>query len=278
MPTVNVNGYELFYADDDFADAWRSYDTILMQHYVFGDHTQFRPWAPNLARHYRVLRMDRRGNGRSAKPPLGYEDNLEDILADFVGFMNALGLEKVHYIGDSLGGVLGAAFAAIHPERVKSLVLCGTPCWIKPVTQQSFAREGYPDGPTSVMALGSWAYAHSGWLRNRPPRASVQDDLKALYRAQQMALTPAHVIASLMRMVSRREFDITPMLPKIKAPTLLLSPGNSVNTSMEEQNMMKQRIPNCQQVVFEGAAHGIAFDVPERCAEEALKFIRKGFS
>src|SRR5947208_2188933 len=124
MPTVNVNGNDLFYADDDFAEPWRPHDAILMQHYILGNHTEYRAWVPILAREFRVIRMDRRGNGYSAKPPPGYQYTLEDLLADFVGFLDALGLERVHYIGQSLGGVLGAAFAARHPERVKSLVLC----------------------------------------------------------------------------------------------------------------------------------------------------------
>ncbi|MEE9284645.1 MAG: alpha/beta hydrolase [Dehalococcoidia bacterium] len=275
MPTVEVNGSELFYADDDFAEPWRPHDTILMQHFVFGNHTQFRPWVPTLAKEYRVIRLDRRGSGLSAKPGLDYQYNLDDVLSDFAGFLDALGLERVHYIGDSLGGVLGAAFAATHPQRVKTLVLSATPCWIKPVTQELFAREGYPDGPAAVMALGSWAYALGGALRTRPPDARPEDELRAIYRAQQTAMMPAHVIASLMRMVTQRDFDITPMLDQIQAPTLLLSPSESVNTSMDEQNMMRQRIPNCEQVLFEGASHGIAFDEPERCAQEALRFIQK---
>ena len=43
MPTVNVNGYDLFYAEDDFAEPWRPHDAILMQHYVLGNHAEYRP-------------------------------------------------------------------------------------------------------------------------------------------------------------------------------------------------------------------------------------------
>ncbi len=115
----------------------------------------------------------------------------------------------------------------------------------------------------------------SGYFRGRRADASLADDLEGVYRAEQTAMMPAHVIASLIRMVCQQDFDITPMLPQIKAPTLLLSPGKSVVTNMEQQNMMRETIPNCEQVVFEGAAHGISFDAPERCAQEALKFIRQ---
>ncbi len=275
MPTVNVNGYDLYYVEDDFADPWRPHDTILMQHFVYGNHTEFRPWVPILAGGYRVIRMDRRGNGYSGKPPLDYQYNLDDLMSDFVGFLDALGIEKVHYIGQSLGGVLGAAFATTHPDRLKSLVLCATPCFISDEVKQGFVVGGYPDGPTAVMAMGSLAWGYAVFLKNRSPEANLWDDLGALYRVQQRGLMPPHVIASLMRMVSRSDFDITSLLPNIKAPTLLLSPGASHFTSLEQQKMMKEKIPNCEQVIFEDAPHMITWTHPVRCAEESLKFIRK---
>src|SRR5438876_272007 len=154
MPTVAVNGCQLFYAEDDFVEPWEPHEAVLMSHFVFGNHTEFRRWVPTLAREFRVLRLDRRGNGYSEKPPLGYAYTLDGLLADFVGFLDALGIERVHYVGDSLGGVLGAALAARHPERVKSLVLCATPCWIKPATQAGFVREGYADPIAAVMGMG----------------------------------------------------------------------------------------------------------------------------
>ena len=78
MPSVNVNGFDLYYADDDFADPWKPHDAVLMQHFVFGNHTEFRPWVPTLARELRVLRLDRRGSGLSAKPGLDYHYNYSD--------------------------------------------------------------------------------------------------------------------------------------------------------------------------------------------------------
>jgi pimeloyl-ACP methyl ester carboxylesterase len=275
MPTVTVNGYDLFYADDDFAEPWRPHDAVVLNHYVFGNHTEYRAWVPLLARELRVLRLDRRGNGYSAKPPFGYQYQLDDLLTDFVGFLDALGLDRVHYIGQSLGGVLGVPLAARYPERIKSLVLCASPCFVNEQTQAGFRRPGYADGPSAVLALGTKVYAHSGWLANRRPDASIWDELRALDRAEQMALMPAHVIASLQRMVCRPDFDITPYLADVQAPTLLLSPAASTVTSLEQQELMRQRIPQCEQVVFEGASHGIAWDRAERCAEESLRFIRK---
>ena len=275
MPTAHVNGYDLFYAEDEFTDPGRAPEPVFMQHFVWGSHVQFNRWVPTLARHYRVIRMDRRGNGYSSAPPLDYRYNLEDLLSDFDGFLDALHLEKVHYVGVSLGGVLGAAYAATRPERVKSLVLCSTPCWIKSGATTGWSREGYPDGIAAVKAMGSKAWALTGWTRSMPANPPAEDLMKAVTLSEQTGLMKPHAIASLQQMVGQRDFDITSMLPQIQAPTLLLSPGNSHTTSLEEQAMMKETIPNCEQVVFEGALHFIANEQPDRCSREALEFIKR---
>src|SRR5258707_2163654 len=75
------------------------------------------------------------------------------------GFLDALGLEQVHYLGESIGGPLGIAFAARWPERLKSLTLLATPTSIPPRVQKLFAL-GYEDWPTALGKLGS-----GGWAR-----------------------------------------------------------------------------------------------------------------
>jgi pimeloyl-ACP methyl ester carboxylesterase len=273
VPTVNVNGCDLFYADDDFVEPWLPHETVFMQHWFWGDHRQFRTWVPSFARDYRVVRMDRRGSGRSGAPPYGYEYTVEGLAADFVGFLDALGLERVHYIGESMGGVLGAAFAALYPERLRSLVLIATPCFFPPAIHENWRRDLDPKYPRNLTALGAWSYAWSTYLRNRRPDATPEQELAMIDRYESMARMPTHILAALLRMATRPDFDLTPLLPRIQAPTLLMSPDSSHVTPFAQQELMRDRIPNCRQVVFEGGAHSIFFDQPERCAAEALAFI-----
>jgi pimeloyl-ACP methyl ester carboxylesterase len=274
MPTATVNGCDLFYADEDFVEPWRPHETVFLQHWFWGDHRQFRTWVPALARDYRVLRLDRRGSGRSAAPPYGYEYIVEGLVADFAGFLDALGIERVHYVGESLGGVLGAAFAALHPERVRSLVLIATPCHFPPAILENWRRDLDPANPGGLAVVGAWTYAWSTYLRNRPTSGTREQELAAIDRYESMARMPTHVLESLLRMATRPDFDITPLLPRIQAPTLLLSPERSHVTPFVQQALMAARIPNCRQVVFEGGAHSIFFDEPERCLAETLAFLR----
>ena len=73
---------------------------------------------------YRVLRYDSRGHGRSAVPPGPY--TIELLEADAVGLMDALGLEKVHFCGLSMGGMVGQMLGDRHGDRLISLALCST--------------------------------------------------------------------------------------------------------------------------------------------------------
>ena len=74
-------------------------------------------WVPLLARHYRVIRRDLRGHGQSADPGPNHTWSVEELLTDMKGFLDALNLDRVHYVGESIGGLLGIACAVRWPER-----------------------------------------------------------------------------------------------------------------------------------------------------------------
>src|SRR5207244_2797679 len=101
---------------------------------------------------------------------------------------------------------------ATQPERVQSLVLCSSPPRGNPKTLASWARPGHADGPSAVMAMGAWAYALTAPAYGSGPDGRARHSPESIYRAQQMALTPAHVLAALMRMVARPDFDLAPLL------------------------------------------------------------------
>ena len=81
------------------------------------------------------------------------------MATDAAGFLDALGLDQVHYVGESVGGILGIAFATRWPERFKSMTLCSSPTAIRPPIQRLFAV-GYEDWYTALGALGA-----GGWVK-----------------------------------------------------------------------------------------------------------------
>lgn len=79
---------------------------------------------PELVRHFRVVRYDSRGHGRSAAPDRPY--SIEELGRDALGIMDALGIDKVHWLGLSKGGMVGQWLLTHAPERIERAVLANT--------------------------------------------------------------------------------------------------------------------------------------------------------
>ncbi len=269
MPKVKANNYEMYYEVDDFTDPWKPAETLWIQH-GFGRSSRFwYHWVPPLAGKYRVLRRDMRGHGQSADPGKDYVWSVDDLLNDMKGFLDALGLDHVHYVGESVGGILGIAFAVRWPERFKSMTLCASPTAIRPPIQRLFAV-GHEDWYTALGKLGpaGWVKAlmeQGGGLGSANP-AHVDWMLK------EWAKTPTHVLQGLCRLVP--SVDITPLLPQVKVPTLVLAPARSPLTLLTEQVMIRDAIPGARIAVIEGRGHEIYADAAESCISALLTFLR----
>ena len=85
-------------------------------------------WRPNVAaysRSFQCVTIDNRGAGRSSKPEVPAYSTAE-MAGDVLGIMDALGIEKAHVNGVSMGGAIAQILAADHPERVRSLIVSST--------------------------------------------------------------------------------------------------------------------------------------------------------
>lgn len=272
MPYATLNGSRFFYEDDDFVAPWLPHEVAFLQPWVMGDHHDWWSHVPVLGSRFRVLRLDRRGFGRSDPPPGRYEYTLDGLLRDFVDFLDALGVERVHYIGESFGAMLGAALAARYPDRVASLALCHSPTSF-PTQIPSFSRDGFPDGPTAVSAMGGWAYAHSLWSqRERLANDDMSRMLERAYRAEQQARIPTHVQAAILHLSFSPEFDISGLLAQIRAPTLIIRPDHSsvITDAMHQQ--LVDGIAITEVIDAPRTPDGFTWMDPVGCARACLDF------
>ncbi len=184
--------------------------------------------------------------------------------------MDALGLEKVHYIGDKVATVAGIALAAAHPERVKSLTLAV--CFLS----AQRVRQLFLDAADDVVAKGSWisAFRSKGDSRDLP---SETDMLADLYYREAQANIPAHIQAAAYRCVADPSFDVSAILKDVRAPTLLLSPDVYMEgaplVTKEEQEVIRKGIPSCEQRILPGSSFHFPFTHGEWCAEQVLSFL-----
>lgn len=86
-----------------------------------------------LSEHFRVLRYDARGHGASSVPPGPY--SLARLGEDVIELLDALGVQRAHFLGLSLGGFVGQWLALNAPQRIERLVLANTSAWLGPRDQ-----------------------------------------------------------------------------------------------------------------------------------------------
>ena len=115
------DGAEIFYTIDDFTDPWREAETVVLHHGMAKNHRLWYAWVPVLATHYKVVRFDARGMGQSTVPGPGYPWSLDNFAGDVLQIVNGLGLERFHFIGETVGGTIGMRFATLYQDRLLSL-------------------------------------------------------------------------------------------------------------------------------------------------------------
>jgi pimeloyl-ACP methyl ester carboxylesterase len=181
-------------------------------------------------------------------------------------FLDALGLERVHYVGESIGGILGLVFAAKWPERLKSLTVCSSPTSIRPSARKALT------GGDRELASELGKIGGGGWVKvlieQKVISGKSQEHID--WVVQEWSKTPTHVLQGITRMLAGA--DIAPLLPQVKVPTLVIAPSRSPLTSLSDQLTIRNSIPDAQMALVEGPGHEIYVDEPEQCINALLRF------
>jgi pimeloyl-ACP methyl ester carboxylesterase len=264
------SGQRTHFILNDFADPWKPRETILIQH-GFGRHAAFwYHWIPVLSRKYRVIRRDLRGHGHSSYPKKtdDYYYTLDTILQEILDTLDQLSVEKVHFLGESTGGILGEIFAAKYPERLLSLTICSTPTHLPPQALQLFAF-GKKDWPTACRELGSRGWAEA--LSRIPGTIPVSDPQYLPWYLEQIAISDGEGLAQYAEFLST--LDARPWLEKIKVLTLILSPTQSAAVKVEDMKALAKLIERSKLVLIEGPGHEIYVTQAEQCQQAFLGFL-----
>ena len=160
-------------------------------------------------------------------------------------------------------------FTKTYPERVKSLILCNTPCKLPESLSDKYALN-FKDSAEAILSLGvqQWCLRT---INYRLDEELATEEMKHWY-AREMARTPSWFAAKWLSLLPG--LDFTPMLPEIRCPTLLLTGEKSAISTHDQQEMMKSRIPNCELFVLPSVGHGVNIVAAEQCAHAALRFLK----
>ena len=270
MPTLNRAGKPaLHYVIDDFTDPWRNAPYLILQH-GNGRSSQFwYRWVPYLARFYKVVRPDVRGlGGSSAEFDLDQEFTLDHCVNDLIDIIRDLGADSVHLCGESIGGVLCIALAAMHPSLVRTLSLVSTPAFINKVGKVTYAM-GHESRHDAVDALGRKAWLEATNASTRFP-PGTDPDLLAWYNDAFLKNNPAAqaAMATLVNTANAADF-----LPRIEAPVLGLYPTGGPITDAEQERMLTTNIRNLRLVHLPTSFHKVQLVFAATCANAVLNFI-----
>ncbi|MCC0806743.1 3-oxoadipate enol-lactonase [Methylobacterium sp. W2] len=218
--------------------------------------------ATDLRGFYRILRYDTRGHG--ASPARDTETRIEDLAADLIGLLDALGIEKAHLAGLSLGGMTVQAVAAKAPERVLSLGLMATAAHLP-------SRESWSERAATVRRQGTAAIVEATlgrWFtadfREASPAvlATIREDFVACDRTGYARACEAI-----------GEMDLRPILGRIQAPTLVIAGRDDPSTPPPMAEEICAGIPQAELVLLPRAAHLLAVEHPGMVAAHLGAFL-----
>lgn len=224
----------------------KSGQMIICSHCLAGNMNIWDPQMEALEKNYQILRYDLRGHGLTSAPEGDY--TMEMLADDAAALLDALEIEKAHFMGISLGGMIGQTLALLHPEKLLSLVLCDTACSIPkdsaPLWEQRIAAarkngmEALADG-----TLERWLSPE--FQKNNP---EVTAKIREIVTG-----TPVNGFAGCCRAISG--FDVSGRLSRISLPTLVMVGENDPGTPVEASQEIKDKIRGSVLAVLAGAFH-----------------------
>jgi len=269
MPYVERPGEPtLHYELDDYTDPWKNAPYLLLQHGFARNARFWYSWVPYLSRFFKVVRPDLRGLGKSSAS-FDFETglSLEHYLGDIKAIIDHLGAPSVHYCGESLGGILGIAFAAQHPDRVRTLNLVSTPVYISEQNKKN-TTYGYANRIEALREMGSkgWAEASNSG-RRFPPDA---DPGLLRWTADEMGKADVELLIAGQHWV--HDLTVVPFLSRIRAPVLGLYPTSGPIAGDEQIEILRNGVRNIRIVRQPTNYHSIQSFMPAACAREVLRF------
>ncbi|MDP6550023.1 MAG: alpha/beta hydrolase [Dehalococcoidia bacterium] len=262
MPTVRLDDtLEMYYEDDDYTDPWRTPETVVLHHGNAKSSCLWYAWVPLLARQYRVVRLDARGFGRSSVPSKGYDWSLSNFGTDMLRLMDHLKLDKVHLVGETIGGTIGLQFAYDHPERLHSLMVCTSPYKFAGVaTYLEYYRLVQEEGVEA-------------WVRKTANQRVDPNESAAHHEwyIQQMSQTPQQVVLETLAYLST--VDLSGIMPNIQTPALALVAEHSHANTPGRTRGVADLMPNGRMLVIPGASGYVQHSAPEKCVAAWREFL-----
>jgi pimeloyl-ACP methyl ester carboxylesterase len=237
---------------------------LVLLHGLGGDRTVWKDVQPALAEAFQVEAVELRGHG-STPAPAESTFSFDEFAEDVLHYLDTRGGGPVHLAGHSAGGFLALKLAEEHPDRVRSLSLLATAAHADGHTrgildrfQEIYTSEGYDAYFLRVLKdifYPDWIEAHLDFA----------DELRETGREQDLA--PIFAWSQ-----SVKRFDQRAELHKMRVPTVIMQPMDDQVIDSSHGRLLRQTIFGSQLKIFAQTGHMIAWERPERTAQELRDF------
>jgi 3-oxoadipate enol-lactonase len=258
---IHINGIDLHFALEG------SGPVVTLAHSLATDLTLWDELAVVLAEQFTVLRFDARGHGQSGAPDVPYDFPM--LVADLVGLLDALTIERTHFVGLSMGGMLGQHFALAHPDRLDRLALVSTTSRIPPE-----AGALWDERIAVARSQGMTAHVDSTLARwfTAPYRSNHPEVMARIGRL--IAATPVAGFAGWGGAICT--LDVTDKLNSIRAPTLVVVGADDPGTPPVLSRTIAAAIPGTQLEIIPTASHQLVIEQAETFSRLLLEFLAAG--
>jgi pimeloyl-ACP methyl ester carboxylesterase len=265
LPKIQVNEITMNY------DQQGTGEPLILIPYTAADYACYAFQVADYAKHFTCLSIDPRGAGETDKPEGTYSTEL--FADDVAAFMQALGIQKAHIWGLSLGAAIGMWLAGKYPEKVKTLSLHSG--WTKAdpflkaaVESWQVMAKGLGSVPEMVIQ-GIFLYCFTPELYAARP-----DYINAL--ADFVRGRPAQPLDAFMRQSHAViAHDAESQLAKITAPTQVTFGRYDVVTSTRFAEPLTHNIKNTELVIFEGCSHAPIYEKVDEFNRTTLDFLQR---
>lgn len=260
MPKAKVDGVSIYY------EVHGSGPPVLLVAGLGGEGAYWLPQIEPLSRHFQVIVHDHRGTGQSN--PTDAKISVEQMAADVVGLMDALGIESAHLIGHSTGGAIGQVLGIEHSIRLRSLVIYAS--WVK---SDPFMQRVMDARKALVLHAGAAAYIQATplflypnwWINANAPSLDVTAN-KSI-----MTFCDPEIMAR--RIDAILAFDRSSELSKIETPTIVLCAEDDFLTPLYASQELAARIPGAQLLVAKKGGHAYSQTMPDEFNQMVIDYI-----
>ena len=247
---TRANGIDVNYDLEGQAGA----PVVTFSHSLATDNSMWDAEAKALAGRYRVLRYETRGHGKTEAPKSAY--TLDQLADDARDLLRTLGIARTHWVGLSMGGMIGQTLALKAPELFQSLTLADTssriPAEARPLWQERIkTAEAKGMEPLVEPTVERWLTAP---FRER--RKDVVDRVRAMIRA-----TPVPGYVGCCHAIS--QLDLTDKISAISLRTLVIVGEDDPGTPVAASRVMHERIKGSRLEIIPAAAHLANIEQPE---------------